>query len=149
MASSSLMTQTPRISIQIDNCSLSQVETSNFLGVVIDSKLKFKEHVHEVITKICKLIGVLYKIRNNITPECLRTIYQSLAYPRFLYGAAIWGGTFDTYLDDLFIIQKLLRVMSSSHRHAHTDLLFRRFKLLKLSDIIVYLSKHIFSCINH
>ena len=139
MVSSPLMAQTPHIDIKIDNSSLSQVEMCKFLGVVIDSKLKFKEHVNEIITRISKLIGVLHKIRNSITAECLRMIYMSLAYPLFTYGAVIWGGTYNTYLDNLFITQKkLLRVMSKSHRYAHTDPLFKQFNLLKLSDIITF-----------
>ena len=76
---------------------------------------------------------------------------MSLAYPHFLYGAVIWGGTYNTYLDNLFITQKkLLRVMSKSHRYAHTDPLFKQFNLLKLNDIItlqtqlfVYKSLHV------
>lgn len=137
MVSSSLMMETPPIDIYIDNFLLQQVETYKFLGVIIDSKLKWKEHINEIIMKLSKLIGIFYKIRNIITPECLRMIYLSLAYPYFLYGSVIWGASFTTYLNNLFTTQKkMLRVMTNSPRYAHTDPLFKQFHLLKLFDII-------------
>ena len=96
------------------------------------------------MTKISKLIGVLYKVRNYITIDCLKSIYFSLGYPHFLFGSVIWGGSFTTYLDSLFLMQKkLLRVMTSSDRYAHTDPLFKNLNLLKLSDIIT-LQTHVF-----
>lgn len=133
----SLMIQPINIHVYIDNLELEQVEVCKFLGVNIDSKLKWKFQVNEITTKISKLVGVLYKIRNSVTNDCLREIYISLAYPHFLYCSTIWGGTFNTFLDSLFITQKkLMRVMSNSQRYAHTDPLFKNYKLLKVNDII-------------
>ena len=80
---------------------------------------------------------MIYKVRNYLTSNCLKTVYLSLAYPHFLYGSVIWGGTFHTYLNNLFVTQKkMLRVMACRDRYAHTDPLFKHFGLLKLFDII-------------
>ena len=137
MISSSLLHQPPPIEIYLDNILLEQVEQYKFLGVTIDSKLRWSGHVNETCTRLSKVIGVLYKIRRSLTVDCIRQIYLALAYPHLMYCCAIWGGTTNTNLEALFIIQKkLLRVMSSSNRYAHTQPLFKDFNLLNLYDII-------------
>ena len=138
------MAQPVQIDVYIDNLLLKQVEECKFLGVIIDSKLKWKSQISEINIKISKLIGVLHKIRNSLTTECLRQIYLSLIYPYFLYCSAVWEGTCSTYINSLFVTpKKLLRVMTCNHRFAHTDPLFKELKLLKLQDIL-YLQTCIF-----
>ena len=137
MLSSSLLSQPFNIDVFIDNVSLQQVEECKFLGIILDSKLKWKPQISVIISRISKLTGIFFKLRNTITHECLKQIYLSLVYPHLLYCISIWGGTFDTILDKLFISQKkLIRIMTFSHRYVHTDPLFRNLNLLKLHDIV-------------
>lgn len=91
MLSTPLMTERKTFNVYIDNVLLTQLDECKFLGINIDSKLRWKSQINETITKISKLIGVLYKKRNVATPECLKQIYFSLAYPNFLYCCIIWG----------------------------------------------------------
>ena len=106
MLSYSLMIQPPNIDVSIDNLILEQVSEYKFLGVIIDDKLKWKSHILEVITKLCKINGVLHKIRNNITIDSLRQIYLSIAYPHLLYCSAVWGGTFRIYFTIFSLLKK-------------------------------------------
>ena len=89
MVSFSLMIQPPNIDVSIDNLILEQVSEYKFLHVIIDDKLKWKSHILEVITKFCKINGVLYKIRDNIAINSLRQMYLSIAYPHLLYYSAV------------------------------------------------------------
>ena len=137
MLSSPLLSQSININVFMDNVLLQQVEECKFLGIILDSKLKWKSQISSTITRISKLTGVFFKLRNTLTHECLRQIYLSLVYPHFLYCLSIWGGTYNTFIDKLLISQKkLVRIMTHSHRFAHTDPLFRTLHLLKLHDII-------------
>ena len=137
MISHSSMTQTPNIMVKIDNISLKQVNETKFLGVNIDNSLRWKSHIEEIKTKISKITGIIYRIRENIHEDSLKQIYFSLAYPHIIYCCAIWGGAFKTYIDSLFIAQKkILRVTYHRQRYDHTHPIFRDQKLLKLSDII-------------
>ena len=102
------MAQPVQIDVYIDNLLLKQVEECKFLGVIIDSKLKWKSQISEINIKISKLIGVLHKIRNSLTTECLRQIYLSLIYPYFLYCSAVWEGTCSTYINSLCYPKKVV-----------------------------------------
>ena len=137
MVSHSLMTQPVSIVVKIDNTEILQVTEIKFLGVTIDNKLLWKQHIFDVKNKISKLTGVIYKVRNQITSECLKQIYLSLAYPHLLYCSALWGGAYRTFIETIFISQKkLIRVMYFKGATDHTSPLFSQNKLLKFEDII-------------
>lgn len=127
------------IDIKINNTSIKQVKEAKFLGVIIDNTLQWKSQIDTVNNKLSKMIGVIYKIRNSCSPECIKLIYNALIYPHLLYCSSIWGGTYKIYIDSLVINQKkLIRVMTGCDRFTHTSPIFRDLQLLKVHDIISY-----------
>ena len=138
MISSVTRNNLDNMDIKIDNHVLNKVNQIQFLGVIIDDKLTWKPHINQLCTKLSQITGVLYKIRNCITTDCLRLIYMSTAYPHLLYCSAIWGGAYKTILDGLFIAQKkMIRIMFCRPRYEHTNPIFCEYKLLKVPDILV------------
>ena len=139
MLSHSNMTQPHHLVIKIDNLELKQVKEANFFGVIIDNKLNWKSHIENVINKISKITGVVYRIRSLCDTHSMKHIYYSLGYSYLIYCSSIWGGAFKTYIDKLFLSQKkLIRIMSHRRRYDHTEPLFKELKLLKMHDIISY-----------
>ena len=56
----------------IDNHELNQVNSTKYLGVIIDHKLNWTEHISYVKSKISKGIGIMYKARQFLTKKlCL------------------------------------------------------------------------------
>ena len=89
MVSCFLMIQLPNNDVCLDNLILEQVSEYKVFGVIIDDKLKWKSRILEVITKLCKINGVLHMIRNNIAIDSLKQIYLSIAHPHLLYCSAV------------------------------------------------------------
>ena len=52
------------VKIQIDNEEIDRVYQTKFLGVIIDHKIAWKEHVTYVSGKISRSIGILIKARS-------------------------------------------------------------------------------------
>ncbi len=83
------------------------------------------------------MTGVIYRIRTRLNSTNIKLIYSSLIYPNLLYCSAIWGGAYQTYMQNLFLKQKkMIRVMFNCSRYDHTNPYFRDHNLLKLPDII-------------
>jgi hypothetical protein len=64
-----------------------------YLGIIIDDKFKFSQHVSYGANKCAKLIHSLPrsdKISWGLEHEALKTIYKGSILPLFLYGAPIW-----------------------------------------------------------
>ena len=107
-----------------------------FLGVLLDDKLNFSDHINYVISKISRTTGILYKIRNQLPIQARLNFYYSFVYPYLTYNITSWGGTNQTHLQPLIIQQKkIVRIMTNSHFLEHTTPLFHRLRLLKIPDI--------------
>ena len=48
---------------------INQAQDHKYLGVLIDTNLNSKQHVHKLLVKVSKRIGVLGRIRNNLTAD--------------------------------------------------------------------------------
>ena len=119
------------------------VTSSKFLGVIIDDKIKFNEHIQGLCNKISKSIGIIFRIRNCIPNVCLRILYFCLVHPYFLYCLPVFGATYDTHLQPLILLQKrAIRLISNAAFLANTEPLFKMQKILKFNDIY----KHSIAC---
>jgi len=84
----------PPLTIQIDD--EHEVTTSKlhkYLGVIMDNKLRFKEHVAYALAKGTKWAGQVKrfsKMARGMHGTHGRTIYQAVALPSMLYVADVW-----------------------------------------------------------
>ena len=80
--------------ISIDNVDIDKVHCSKFLGVYIDCKLKWFEHVNSIRTKIVKNLSVMRRVKWLLNESALYTLYCSLIRPYITYCCEIWGNTY-------------------------------------------------------
>ena len=86
------MTHPPLLS---NNNNVSQVNFQIHLGVILDVKLTFEEHLKNVFNKANKTIGVLRKLSNLLPRQTLVTIYKSFIRPHLDYGDVLYDQTFN------------------------------------------------------
>ena len=104
-----------------------------YLGVHIDYKLSWKNHIDSITMKLSKTIGLLSKIRHFVPFHTLVSIYNSLVVPYLRYGLIAWGQTGKTQLNKLLILQKrALRFMCFADRCDHAIPLFLRAQTLPI-----------------
>ena len=124
------------IGVKIDNTNIERVYTTKFLGVQIDSKLTWKNHVDYISKKISKCAAIISKARKVLHKSTLINLYYTFAYPYFIYCNIIWGNTYAITNNKLMVIQKrLIRIVTSSPSRANTGPLFYANKLLNVYDI--------------
>ena len=73
-----------------------QATSQNHLGILIDNRLSFKEHLKLVFSKIKKPIALLCKLQCLISRSALNTIYKIYARPRLDYGYVILEETYNS-----------------------------------------------------
>ena len=76
--------------IYFNNKSDKQVPSQKHLGLILDSKLSFQEHLQNILNKVNKTIGLLRKLQNILPREPLLTIYKSFVRPHLDYGDVIY-----------------------------------------------------------
>ena len=114
-------------------------ESGDFLGVTLDSKLKFDLHIDNICKKVSRSIGVLFKLQNLLNTDILRQLYFALIFPYLNYCNLAWGATYQTHLERLFLLQKkAIRIINKKERLFHTNQLFITNRILKLPDIHLF-----------
>ena len=112
------------------------VKEATFLGLIIDDKMKFNQHIDYICKKVSKSIGVLYKIRLSCPRVCLRTVYFSTIHPYFQYCLPIFAATYHSHMEPLILLQKrAIRIVSGANYLDHTEPLFFNNKVLKIPDL--------------
>ena len=69
---------------------VAQSEIQKHLGIFLDSKLDFKEHVQNVFNKVSKKIGLLSTLQRILPRPPFITIYKSFIRPHLDYGGIIY-----------------------------------------------------------
>ena len=111
--------------------SLECTNSTKFLGVIIDNKLNWSEHITYIKNKIAKSIGVIHKTRNFLNDKTLRNLYFTFIYPYLIYCIEIWGNTNEIHLNPIVKIQKKsIRTITFSHYQAHTAPLYKKLNIL-------------------
>ena len=116
-----------------------EIERKNqtkFLGLVLDDALSWKPHIEAAANKISRMIGVLSKIRTNLTVESSKLIYYSFVHSHMRYGLVYWQAAAGIYLNRISLLNKrAIRLITASPRLEHTNPLFRKCGILKFEDL--------------
>ena len=78
-----------------NNNNISQVNSLKYLGVILDVKLTFEEHLKNVFNKTNKTIGLLRKLSNLVARQAFVTIYKAFVRPYLDYGDVLYDQAFD------------------------------------------------------
>ena len=115
----------------------SEVPAVKFLGVYFDPQLNFKFHISTIKSKISRTLFSIKQGKHFLNTKALLTLYTSLIHSHLTYGIQIWGGASPSSLSELLKKQKqAIRIVGAAKYNAHTEPLFKKFKVLPLSELI-------------
>ena len=124
----------------IDGIKIEEVRKTKFLGVVIDNKLSWKDHVTHVASKVSRGLGMIIKARNYLNTKGLITLYYTFVYPYLTYCNHIWGNIYQSNLKHLCNLQnKILRIIAGVKPGVSAGPLYESLGNIKLDDINKYL----------
>ena len=76
--------------ISLNNIPVERSSYKKRLGLILDEKLNFKQHVDNAISKINKGIAVIKKLRYSLPRKLLITIYKAFLRPLIDYESIIY-----------------------------------------------------------
>ena len=126
-------------SIQMDNTLIKNESSLSMLGVTIDNKLSFKQHINSIAISAARKLGFLFRAKSYFTSARRLTLYKSQVRPVMEYCSHVFAGASDNSLKILDGLQrKVIRLIddpeltanfqSLSHRRAVGSLsLFYRY----------------------
>ena len=128
--------QIPCVKLYLYKSALKVKDSVKYLGVTIDSRLNFDDHINLLCGKISRSVGVLSKLRHVLPLKALQNLYYSLIYPHLLYGIIIWGNTYEMYLKRLTTLQnRAVKISLGAHWRDNTANCYMQLQVLKLSEL--------------
>ena len=125
--------------IHINGSSIQEVDDAKFLGIIIDNKLNWIEHIRCISRKIAKGTGIIIKARKSFESETLLNLYNALIFPHITYSIHVWGTAAAVHLHRLHLFQKkIVRIICGVPPRTHTDPLYKDLKILNIDQIRDY-----------
>lgn len=108
------------VKISYNGVEIPVVKQHKFLGVIIDDKLKFDEHVKHICSKALKGINLLRHLAGSFwgsDPKVMSMLYKSIVRSHFDYSSLAYMNASSTLLRKLDVIQNMgLRLICGAMR---------------------------------
>jgi hypothetical protein len=98
--------QESNLKILVNNREISNVKSTDFLGVVIDSNLSWEIHIERTCSRISHNLFIINRLSKILDLNERKTLYYGLIYPLMSYGIAVWGHSAKANTTGIFVLQK-------------------------------------------
>lgn len=107
-----------------------------YLGVTLDEKLSFQQHINKVARKTRKTIYIMKILRHSADSELLRLIYTAICQSVLSYSLSVWGGAQKTTMLVIERAQRaVLKVMLQKPPRYPTANLYDECQLLSVRKL--------------
>lgn len=131
------------LKLTIENQTIECVDKINYLGIVIQSNLKWDSHINGIIRRIYSVAGVIRRLGNRINESVLTSVYYALIFSHIFYLAPVYGtSSTQSELNRLQIAQNCaIRSIYSYDYHTlnlSTVEIYDKYNILNINQIIDY-----------
>ena len=136
--------------LKVYEFNINRVKSVKYLGMHIDEKLKWDEHVNNLCSTLSRNFPMFYSIRNHLTNNLKKQLYFSMVYSRIIYGIVLYGVCRSSLLNKVQVLQnKLIKVLYKLPYRTDTDALHSNLDILKVKDICKYqIQKFVYESVN-
>jgi hypothetical protein len=133
------MPESANFNVILNGKQLNRVKYTKFLGLLIDDKLCWNEHLNYIGNKVSRGLGIIGRLKCLFPPHILMSLYYSLIYPYLCYCCIVWGNAYPTALHHIEVLQnRATRLLTNSHYRASAEPLYKQLNLLQLRDLYTY-----------
>ena len=87
--------------LTIGAAEIEKVHEFRYLGVTITSTLSWSAHIHNIFSKVRKLLGLLYKqFYGLVNPQQFMKLYSSIVHPHMEYASQVWNPHLKKNIDE-------------------------------------------------
>ena len=129
----------PHLHLISNGSAINIVDSAEYLGVVIDNELHFKQHIKMTEGKVTRSVGILSKLKHFFPQNIMLQLYYALVHPFLYYGIIIWGATYPIYVKRLKSLQnRAIRAVARCHYRDEVKLFYNQSKILQIDDLLKY-----------
>ena len=79
------------LTVKIGNTLIERKSEARFLGVIVDEKLTWTKHIKALRSKMCRYVGIMYKIKSSLPLQARLQIFHSLVQSHINFCSLVWG----------------------------------------------------------
>ena len=92
--------------VSLNDSVIQMVDSTKFLGLYIDNKLSWKEHIMYLSKLSSRNVGVINKLKFSFPSNILLNLYNTIVLPYLNYGLLVWGIAPGTKWIDYYFYKK-------------------------------------------
>ena len=125
------------VQLFLGNNQLEEVDTFKYLGLFIDSNLKFQTHIDYINAKLSRMCGVTFRLKNLLDLDSAKNIYYACIYSVVSYALAVYGGISmcTRRADGILKLQSRIVKNLTVKFYPNSNSLFREIGFMKFPDI--------------
>ena len=125
------------LKIKINGKRLFESQSVKYLGIIIDSHLKWDYHIDTLAPKLSRAVGMLSKLRHLVNRSTLRSIYFAIFSSIMSYGSIVWGNNNNKFIKRVSSLQdKAIRTINFASYYDSRNPLYKNIRVLKFEDQI-------------
>ena len=83
---------------------LERTKSYRYLGLLVDERFSWENHVNELCWKLSQMAGIILKIRPLLSKQAMMLVYHSLVGSKLRYGLICWATANKTLLDKINVV---------------------------------------------
>ena len=124
------------IEIVTPQMTIKRATEMKYLGLLLDQKLNYNEHVQSICNSILKYFGIFNHIKHKVNKKTARQLYFAFVSSRIKYGIEIYGNCSERNVNKIHTMQnKLLKLLLQLDRLTPTSVLHKNLNILKINDL--------------
>jgi hypothetical protein len=135
--------------IKIDQNEIKEVNEFKYLGVIVDSKLKFDSHIKKMSKTIKTNLSCFRLIRPCISIKAAQMYMHTMILSHMTYCAIIWGQASQSVIKPVMSLYKqTLKVMDQKPMKWHHCQIVQKYDLLSFDNFLKFsFLKTVFKCL--
>ena len=126
-----------RIVLTLNRTKIYESTKIKYLGLILDARLSWKDHICELAKKLSRSVGMLYKSRDFCPTSILKSLYYSIFHSHLSYGLPVWGYAHNDYIKKIINLQKkAVRAITFSKYREKSSPILKKLEILKIKDLI-------------
>ena len=123
--------------LQMGEHIIARTKSYRYLGLLVNERFCWENHVDEICQKLSQVAGVILKIRSLLTREAMMLVYHSLVGSKLRYGLICWATANKTTLDKINVAHNtIITYLTFSKRCSRMWPLCCQLKVLPLNVLI-------------
>ena len=99
-------------SIVLKNTEITCTEYVKYLGILLDKNITYGFHVKRVLNKLAKHVSIINRLRHFTSSSVVIRYYKTYMKPIIQYELLIYGCTRKSVLNDIFLVQKKILLIT-------------------------------------